>query len=214
LSFIKIDLDEIDSTQIYLINKIKNSKDKNLNYFVSAKNQTNGIGSRNNKWQEIKNSVYLSFSLNISDLPDDLKLHSVSLYFATVVKNVFSEINSKVWIKWPNDFYIENNKIGGIMSNISQNKLICGIGLNLKSSEQYGSLDLDISRDEVLDLIYKKLSQKFKSWNYIFSIYSLDFDKSRKFSVSIDGKKTSMENAKLSNDGSIFLNGERIYNNR
>ena len=35
-------------------------------------------------------------------------------------------------IKWPNDFYIDDKKIGGTITNLSGKYVYCGIGTNLK----------------------------------------------------------------------------------
>jgi BirA family biotin operon repressor/biotin-[acetyl-CoA-carboxylase] ligase len=89
--------------------------------------------------------------------------------------------NSEVWIKWPNDFYVKDKKIGGMITNIVGNVLICGLGLNLVTQPQgFAKLDVEVSREDLLKQYFKKIEKKI-SWKQVFSKYQLEFDKNKKF---------------------------------
>ena len=102
-------LDEIDSTQNFLIKKIK-EKQVLPPVAVIANIQKNGIGSRGNSWIGEFGNLFLSFALTLDELPKDLPIQSSSIYFSYILKDVLFKKGSKIWLKWPNDFYIKSKK--------------------------------------------------------------------------------------------------------
>ena len=206
-------LESVDSTQDYLKNLLKN-KTVESPHAVIANTQTNGKGSRGNTWTGIDGNLFLSFALPLSTLPNDLKLESASIYFSYLLKDVLNNLNSSVWLKWPNDFYIDDLKIGGMITNIVGDDLVCGVGINLVDSpKEFASLDVDISKDILLKE-YFKVIEKRVSWKQIFSKYKIEFDCNQKFFTYNNNLRISLGEAELQNDGSIIHNGERIYSTR
>ena len=207
-------LDSVDSTQIYLKSKI-NTKDIFAPHAVVANNQTAGVGSRDNKWEGYEGNLFLSFALKLDSLPNDLKLESASIYYAYILKMTLSNFGSNVQIKWPNDFYIEDKKIGGMITNITGDNLICGVGLNLKKSPtEFNILDIDIDKKKLLSEFFKNLEKNF-SWKQIFSKYELEYYSNKLFYTYYNNNKIYLKDAVLQNDGSIVIsNGERIYSRR
>jgi len=206
-------LNSVDSTQKYLKNIIKN-KSIVLPHAVSAEFQTSGKGSRDNLWMGCQGNLYLSFAIKLSDLPKDLKIESASIYYAYLLKITLKRFNSKVWIKWPNDFYLDNLKVGGMITNIVNDALVCGVGLNLVDSPtEYQKLDIKISKKELLEEYFINIEKKIL-WKQIFSKYRLEFNLSKTFYTHYNDSKIPMENAFLNNDGSITINNERIYSLR
>ncbi len=206
-------LESVDSTQTYLKKLIKN-KSIETPYAVISNIQTNGIGSRDNSWKGLEGNLFLSFAIDKDDLPKDLKLESASIYFAYLLKEVLSTLGSKIWLKWPNDFYIDTLKLGGMITSLQNNSLICGVGLNLVyAPENFTKLDINISKIELLNLYIHKIEEKL-SWKQVFSNYKLEFQKNKEFSTHHKNFKISLKNASLQYDGSIVNNGERIYSLR
>ena len=206
-------LKHIDSTQKYLKNIIKN-KDVEAPYAVVSDIQTDGIGSRNSRWQSMEGNLFLSFAIKIEDLPKDLKLESASIYFSYILKEILFEHGSKIWLKWPNDFYVKDKKIGGMITNIIEDSLICGIGLNLVTSPQnFAKLDIEVNRDDLLNKYFKNIKSLF-SWKQIFSKYELEFGKNKNFFTHSMNSKISLEDAKLHYDGSLIVDNKRIYSLR
>lgn len=205
-------LESVDSTQTYLKSKIQ-TKEIVAPHAVVANMQTSGLGSRDNSWTGFQGNLFLSFALKLDVLPKDLKLESASIYFAYILKITLAEENSKVLIKWPNDFYIDDKKIGGMITNIIGDTLVCGIGLNLvKSPRGFSVLDVKIKREILLDFYFKNLEKKFL-WKQIFSKYELEFY-SNNFFYGHDKDKILLCQTTLQEDGSIISNGERIYSTR
>jgi BirA family biotin operon repressor/biotin-[acetyl-CoA-carboxylase] ligase len=206
-------LKEIGSTQNYLKELIKTKK-VDLPYAVVAENQTDGVGSRNNSWNSIEGNLFLSFAIELKNLPKDLKLESASIYFAFILKNLLNSLNSEVWLKWPNDFYIKDNKIGGMITNIVSESLICGVGLNLKTQANgFEKLDISISISDLLEEYFIQIKKKV-SWKQVFSKYQLEFYKNKNFFTHNQNLRIPLEDVKLHKDGSIISNGERIYSLR
>ena len=206
-------LDTIDSTQRYLKDLLK-SKELTSPVAVVADEQSSGQGSRGNSWIGQKGNLFLSFSIPIKELPDDLRLESSSIYFSYLLKHVLEEQGSKVWLKWPNDFYIDDHKIGGTITNIVKEDLVCGIGLNLLSSpDGFSRLDIDISKENILNGYFNYLKKNIQ-WKHIFSKYKLEFYKSKEYFAHSKDIKVSLTNAVLQDDGSIVSDGQRIYSLR
>jgi len=206
-------LKSVGSTQTYLKELVK-AKNLQLPHAVFCDFQTDGIGSRDNSWQGMKGNLFLSFAIALKDLPQDLKLESSSIYFSYLLKDVLGSLNSSVWIKWPNDFYIDNLKIGGMITNIVDDTIICGVGLNLVNApDGFAKLDISISKEKLLEKYFKKI-EKRDSWKQVFSKYEIEFYRNKSFFTHKNNSKISLGDAKLQSDGSIIINGERIYSLR
>ena len=203
----------LPSTHKYLIENIKNST-ISPPLAVGVDFQSDGVGSRGNSWLGYEGNLYLSFCMKERYLPKDLKLESISIYFSYLFKEVLCELGSKTWIKWPNDFYLNNNKIGGVITTKIGDTIIGSIGLNiLQAPEQFATLDLQIAPQELSQLFLEKLSKKI-SWKNVFSKYRIEFQNSLGFTFHLDGKKRSLADAKLLEDGSIEIENRRIYSLR
>jgi len=206
-------LDSVNSTQIYLKELLKKTSTQ-LPLAVVADMQTDGLGSRDNSWIGHHGNLFLSFAIKLKDMPNDLKLESASIYYAYLLKEVLAEFGSKVLLKWPNDFYIDNSKIGGVITNLVDDIIVCGIGLNLVSSPNcFNKLDIVIARNELVEkyIIYLK---KKVLWKQVFSKYKLEFHLNKSFNTHNKNIKVSLKDAILNDDGSILINNERIYSLR
>ena len=191
--------EEIESTQKYLLDNLKE------NICVWSEYQTNGIGSRGNSWIGEKGNLFFSFSLKKINMPIDLELQSVSIYYMFLLKELLNSYGSKIKFKWPNDLYL-NKKVGGCISNIKNDIIIIGIGLNTKLSKNFDVLDIEVKNQDILydflDLIKKKIS-----WNNIYKKLENEFYSNNFFTSD----NLDLSKAKLNFDGSIEINNERIY---
>jgi BirA family biotin operon repressor/biotin-[acetyl-CoA-carboxylase] ligase len=205
-------LNSVDSTHTYLKKYIKdNGYTKPL--AVVTHHQTNGIGSRDNSWDGLKGNLFFSFVIHKSLLPDDLPLSSTSIYFSYLLKEILKDAGSNLWLKWPNDFYMGDKKLGGTITNLSGELLYCGIGINLlKVSDEFGFLDISYDKlllEEYLSRVTKKIE-----WKRIFSKFSLEFEKSKQFKTTIDNEKVELSSAILNMDGSISINNKKVFSLR
>lgn len=208
-----INLSSVNSTHIYLKQLIK---DQGYSYpiCISSEAQTNGIGSRGNSWTGKKGNLFFSFVLEKKDLPKDLELQSASIFFSFILKKELSSQGSNLWLKWPNDFYMDEKKIGGAITSVTKDLIYCGIGLNLiEVSDEFGKLDINIDIKATLKRYFEKLKNE-QSWKQIFSEFKIEFQRSKEFKATINNKKISLQNAILNHDGSIEINNTRVFSLR
>ena len=208
-----IKLEEVDSTHKYIKQYItENGYTEPL--CILSDYQTQGIGSRGNSWLGLKGNIFFSFVVDNCYLPDDLPLQSSSIYFSFILKTILNDCGSSVWLKWPNDFYIDNKKIGGTITTVSRNLIYCGIGMNLQTvSEDFGKLDIDVDVNDMLKNYFSKLEKKIL-WKQIFSEFKVEFQHSKKFQTTIDNQKVSLQNVMLNDDGSIQVNNKKVFSLR
>lgn len=205
--------DELASTQTHLIEGLKSNTLKSP-ICIGASLQTQGRGSRGNEWIGEKGNLFISVAVHRSQLPMDLKLESSSIYFAFIMKEFLSSLGSKVWLKWPNDFYFDEQKMGGVITNLVGDSLVCGIGLNLSQAPlNFSKIDIEISAQELTNNYVAEL-EKFPSWKQIFSKFKLEFNRSKSFATHADEMIFRLEEAVLLEDGSLEYNGQRIFSLR
>ena len=204
---------KLASTQKYLIEALR---EKRLQppVAVVTEEQYAGVGSRENSWEGERGNFFASIALYVADLPEDLPLSSASIYFSFLMKEILLDYNKKVWLKWPNDLYVNENKIGGTITQKVKDILVCGIGINLKKTQSgYSALQSDVSPDILLKLYLEKLN-KFPKWKQVFSEYQVEFEQNRKFFAHIKNIRKSLSEALLCEDGSLLIEGERVYSLR
>ena len=107
---------------------------------IVARTQTAGIGQRGNHW-EAEPGKNLTFSLVLKPtwlpIADQYQLtKAVSLGIADCLAPLITEGDRRVRIKWPNDIYVDNDKICGILitHRIAGGQIatsVVGIGLNV-----------------------------------------------------------------------------------
>jgi BirA family biotin operon repressor/biotin-[acetyl-CoA-carboxylase] ligase len=205
--------DQLDSTQTYLVEKLREDL-LSAPVAVMTKEQYAGVGSRENQWAGGEGNFFASVAIALNDLPEDLSLNSASIYFSFIMKQVLFELGENIWLKWPNDFYKNDEKVGGTITKKVNNSLVCGIGINLKNSQNgYSALQSDISPEFLLNKYIFAL-QKFPKWKQIFSQYEIEFELSRRFSVHIENYQKSLVDAVLQPDGSLIIDEKKVYSLR
>lgn len=177
-------VEEIESTNTYLKEHYHEFPKPSV---LIAKRQTKGRGRYDRVW---KSDNDLIFSLLFDNLYYNEIIAPLSISLVLEFKNV------KAGIKWPNDIYINSNKLSGVLiENIYSDKLlasIVGIGINRTSKEDYSSVGLldflgDFSNMEFIKEVLIKYQELL---NYEFSeLISLY----KKYSIVI-GKKIVYKN--------------------
>ncbi|CAA6812794.1 MAG: Biotin--protein ligase [uncultured Sulfurovum sp.] len=181
---------------------------------VMAKNQTAGIGSRNNAWEGGEGNLFFSFALNLDTLPNDLPLSSASIYFSYIMRKVIHKYDESIWLKWPNDLYQNADKIGGTITKKIDNILLCGMGINLqKNSNTFKALNLNVEPICLLNE-YLLALEKYPLWKQIFSEYRIEFERSKAYFTHIEGIRKPLKKAILSEDGSLLIENKRVYSIR
>ena len=164
MNFKEIYFSNIDSTNTYLKNHFFELKNFSI---VRADFQTSGHGRNKRNWVSEKGKNLL-FSILIKD--KNIKENGGFLSLVTAIslcesiEKCFPNI-SKPMIKWPNDIYINDKKVCGILleSNLSE-YIVIGIGLNVNQKSFIGeyrkdptSLYIETGKEIQLEVIKEKL---------------------------------------------------------
>ncbi len=177
--------------------------------------QTDGIGSGENSWIGVRGNMFFSFVISVDMLPIDMPWQSASIYFSSLLQQIFSSHGSKCYIKWPNDFYIKDKKLGGTVTKISSGLLYCGIGINIFETKKcFSVLDINIDKESIVDE-FITLVAKSQSWTDNFKFFSIQFQNNCKnYKININGQKISPQPDMLQDDGSLMINNKKEYSTR
>jgi BirA family biotin operon repressor/biotin-[acetyl-CoA-carboxylase] ligase len=208
-----LSFETLPSTQTYLIEKLCRGEITASTAVIAAK-QTDGIGSRANSWHGGEGNFFASMAIDQSMLPDDLPATSASIYFAYLMKEILKKYTDEIWLKWPNDLYLGEFKVGGVITKKYSSFLVVGIGVNLQKNENgYSSLDTDISPLILLNIFLKEVEKKLQ-WKQIFSQYKIEFGLNKSYFTHKNGIKVAMKNAILCDDGSLTIEERKVYSLR
>ena len=208
-----VSFESLPSTQTYLLNQIERGDITTPTAVITAQ-QTAGIGSRENSWSGGEGNFFASLALTETYLPSDLPPASASIYFAYLMKEALKKSAEEVWLKWPNDLYKDDAKVGGVITRKLSSFLVLGIGINLKKNQNgHSSLDTDISPLILLNIFLDLLKKKPK-WKQVFSQYKIEFELSKSYFTHQNGLKVEMKDAMLCSDGSLMIEGEKVYSLR
>ncbi len=149
-------LKEVDSTNNYIKKLLSNSTPLIDGTVIMAENQFAGRGQQQNKWftEQGKN---LTFSIYLK--PEFLPLTDQFALTMAVSLGVFDALypllGDGLKIKWPNDIYYHDYKLGGILiENIVQGMdikgTIIGLGLNINQEKFPDYLPKAISLKQIL----------------------------------------------------------------
>ncbi len=146
-----------------LLKSISRKEDKPEGFFIYTDHQTSGKGQGINRWESKKGKNILFSTLLFPNHIQAAEQFIISQIVSVAILEVLSDIIPNVKIKWPNDIYVEDRKIAGILiENTIQgsiiNKTIIGIGLNVNQTEFTSYAPNPVS----LKLITKKSSNRHK----------------------------------------------------
>jgi BirA family biotin operon repressor/biotin-[acetyl-CoA-carboxylase] ligase len=136
-----VSLTRVDSTNNYAKNELAKSAPLPEGTVILAEHQFAGRGQISNTWDsEPGKNLTFSILLRPSFLSPD-KQFMLNKAISVGINDVLAHIIGKeVKIKWPNDIYVNDRKLGGILiENIIQGSnwkhAIVGIGLNVNQTE-------------------------------------------------------------------------------
>lgn len=132
----------VGSTNTYLLDQcsIAGPPPKGKVRVCLSEMQTDGRGRRGKKWQSpFGQNLYASV---LFEFPDELhKLAGFSLAASLAVTRACERIGiSTVKVKWPNDLWLNDRKLGGILTEIrgesaGASLVVLGIGVNLQLTD-------------------------------------------------------------------------------
>lgn len=124
-------LESVDSTNTYML---KNSSNVISGDTLLTEIQTAGRGRRGGKWFS---GFARQLTFSISYVFDDIsKIQGLSIGVGVAVAKAIESFGIKgIKIKWPNDIYINDCKVGGILIEVatdgSKVKAVIGVGINV-----------------------------------------------------------------------------------
>lgn len=205
---------EIDSTNTYLKNHHSQYDDLT---FVSASYQLNGHGRMNRVWQSNKNENIM-FSLLIKNSILIEKFSTLSLLMASCVYKLLTGLKIKdVKIKWPNDVYVNNKKICGILlEGIGSTCLVLGIGLNVnqKLFEDKNAIsitnitnkkyNLYLLKRKLYKIILNEINMLLENKSdYLHVIKNNDYLMNKEVYTTINNQKELVKVLKINDDNSL-----------
>ena len=155
-------IEETNSTNTYLMNLCIEQKETEELTTVVAEFQTAGRGQRGNFWESEPNQNLL-FSFVFRPLfLDAKKQFLLSQIVSLAIKEELDCYIQDVSIKWPNDIYVGQKKICGILiehdlmgKNICQS--IAGIGININQDRFHSSAPNPVSLTQLTGKKYDAL---------------------------------------------------------
>ena len=153
---------------------------------VIADEQTKGRGRYGNKWVSPKGNLY--FTIFFPILKSNLK--KIQFLVQLQIRNILKNYNIKnITLKWPNDLYIKNKKVCGILQEsivFGKFYLIIGIGINIRSSpkiKNYPTTYLNnetkkkINLNELVEKLKKAFLTNIINKTYSFKTIAKDWNK-------------------------------------
>lgn len=135
---------QIDSTSSELMRRARDGRCEPV--LLVAERQTAGRGRMGRPWQSAQDAdqpASLTFSLGLPFAPRDWSGLSLAVG-VSVADSLDANGAARIALKWPNDLWIDDHKLGGILietavlSGAAERYLVIGIGLNIGAREAAG----------------------------------------------------------------------------
>lgn len=132
-----IRLDSVDSTNSWLS---KHGEKLESRTIVYSKEQTSGRGQRGNSWEsEPGKNITASLLLKWEEFPA-FRQFLISEAISLAIVKFLQEYGVEAKVKWPNDIYVDDKKICGILvehvvMGRNLNRSIAGFGININQEE-------------------------------------------------------------------------------
>ena len=159
----KIHYEKIDSTQKEVWRRIEKS------IIISADIQTDGIGTHGRTWYTTQKGN-IAFSIGLELNKSINKLNNLTIEIAEIILEVFENLYQiKLKIKHPNDIMINNQKVGGILTETKLQGeivkyLVIGIGINTNNEEISTSIKkefgIEIENSKVIEEICQRIGER------------------------------------------------------
>ncbi len=173
----KIFLSRVDSTNRFA-RELLASGDLGENAWISTGDQYSGRGQGGNSWHSAPGMNITGSLIWFPRELDPARQFEISMSVSLALAELLDLFTVDATLKWPNDIYLEDRKVGGILieNDIMGERImrfIVGIGLNINESEFPASLPnpvslkaytgveyrLDEMTDLMLQLVSSRLSQ-------------------------------------------------------
>lgn len=158
----RIHYEKIDSTQKEVWRNLENG------IIVSADIQTDGIGTHGRTWYTTQKGN-VAFSIGLEPNVPVQQFQNITIQIAEIILEVFEDLYQiKLQIKNPNDIMINNQKVGGILTETKLQgeivkKLVIGIGINTNNEEITTSIKkefgIEIDNKKVIEELCQRIGE-------------------------------------------------------
>lgn len=146
------------------------------NFLVICEQQTGGIGRNDNYWFSPAGGIWMTAALYALPYRSGFTLFAGMCILKALNEYLHEELNlpepQDLLIKWPNDIYWQDRKVGGLLTSYQENTKyhLVGIGLNTNNPipEQINSLAISLK-----DVINRELDNRI-IFDRIFHRFSQD----------------------------------------
>lgn len=218
---------KLDSTNSYALKNISLLSDRDV---ILADIQTAGRGRFNRNWiSDTENNLYMSIVLKPSQKTDNkYPMANLTQYISVALCNILENYGVKAEIKWPNDVFVNNKKIAGILaqSSIQGEDLkgfVLGLGVNLNLKQEKvdqidqpatslnlvlgQSIDKNLFTEKILNEFFKNYEKFLKNgFSYIKKDYlSRSNFIGKKITVCSSQSKIKGTAKEIKEDGTLIL---------
>ncbi|MEG1806183.1 MAG: biotin--[acetyl-CoA-carboxylase] ligase [Clostridia bacterium] len=163
------------------------SQGKKNNFLIISDEQTNGLGRFGKSFFSPKNSVYMSWALNLES--EIVNPHAITCATAVALVDSIAKLTSeKPQIKWVNDILLNGKKICGILTegvldfeSARFKNVVIGIGINCNQNlndfpqdiqNKVASLQLNVPRNTLIASVINNIYDNiFKNSSTVMSRY-------------------------------------------
>ena len=216
----KFKFETLKSTNEYL----KNKNDIEQWDTVIAEVQTDGRGRRGNKWESPKGAALFSFALREDEYLTEKDYSLLPLIAGRALVEAMKNIEDLDYkFKWPNDIYVYDKKLSGILIEKVNNFYIIGMGINVNNiefGENINGISLktitekEYEIEEVIDMaimIFKKTWARYVrgQWERLLSdINELNYLRGKEIIVQGHGKEKKGIAGKILENGHLEMEVE------
>ncbi len=141
---------------------------------VVARQQSAGRGRQGRLWISPPGNVYVSYLVRTARFPGFVPARAAEIGFvaALAVADTLDTIIAGSRLKWPNDVLLAGAKIAGILTEMTGNAIIIGIGINVAHSPpdmpypvvSAAALGATASAEDALVTLTGRLDQRLADW--------------------------------------------------
>jgi BirA family transcriptional regulator, biotin operon repressor / biotin---[acetyl-CoA-carboxylase] ligase len=122
---------------------------------IRALEQSAGRGQRARDWISNKGGSYQTVAVQSNE-----KKPFAAIAIAIGLAQVLREQNIPADIKWPNDIYLQDKKLAGILCEYTQGHLLIGVGMNVRNIIPEQAVGLpELELEEVSNLVLEGIKQ-------------------------------------------------------
>jgi len=134
-----VKLQTVDSTNQWALNSVLNKHP----FCVSTETQTAGKGRLGRNWASCEGNLMMSF-VDQCELDYSVLLGLSPFVGLSIVEFLKQYYGLDAKVKWPNDIYFADHKVGGILIETKPNngllKVVIGLGLHFKGCDDFKGL--------------------------------------------------------------------------